>query len=67
MMHIELIEATEKLTPSLGGTGYLPPRHPADAQQLSSDAHRRVVEPLQMCVWKVARRSVGWHNVQPDD
>lgn len=64
-MHIELINPREKLSPSLGGTGYLPPAEPATVRELLDDADRSERHPdlsLGFCVWKVAAHSVGWHH-----
>ncbi len=63
MMHIEVIAFTEKISPDLGGTGYLPPnKEPSSVKTLLDDAIVRSREALNTSVWKVARRSVGWHQ-----
>lgn len=56
MTHVELIQPNEKLSPSLGGTGYLPPSQPATLQELSAAIRAGQV------VWKVARTSVDWRR-----
>lgn len=60
--HIELIDPMEKLSPGLGGTGYVGPKQPADALALYVNAVAAIESPysLNMTVWKVLRRSVDW-------
>lgn len=63
--HIELIQPGEKLAPSLGGTGYLPPGRPASRLDLMRDALARAQDSaafIDLVVWKVARHSVAWHR-----
>lgn len=64
MAHIEVISPNERLAPSLGGTGYLPPAKPASSQELFQDAsaalHYR--HGVGVVVWKVARESVQWRR-----
>ncbi len=54
LAHVELIKAGEKLSPDLGGTGYLPPAQAATLEELSAAVRRGEV------IWKVARSSVNW-------
>lgn len=56
MTHVELISPNERLSPQLGGTGYLPPATPATLPELA-DAVR-----AGQIVWKVARASVNWRR-----
>lgn len=60
-MHVELIDPTEKLSPELGGTGYLPPREPATREALLADACRtdNGTAEIGRVVWKLSRRSVN--------
>jgi hypothetical protein len=59
-MHIELIDPSEKLAQSLGGTGYLPPREPTPRQRLWREAAWAKALPMDTCVWKVDAASVDW-------
>lgn len=52
--HIELIKPTEKLSPDLGGTGYLPPSRPATLKELAEACAKGQV------IWKVDRSTVNW-------
>jgi hypothetical protein len=60
-MHIEVIDPSEKLAPPLG-RGYGPPAAATPISGLLDDAILRSREPLNTCVWKVARSSVQWHH-----
>lgn len=61
-MHIETINPMERLSPELGGTGYVPPNKPASAFELYHDAQYSLSRfpGLNFTVWKVARESVNW-------
>jgi len=60
--HIEAIRPHERLSPALGGTGYLPPERPATRAELLDD----LLDGVKRCpglnahVWKVSRDSVRW-------
>jgi hypothetical protein len=62
--HVELIDPAEKLSPELGGTGYVGPTKPATAMDLYVNALAAVEQfpELNATVWKVLRTSVsgGW-------
>jgi len=57
--HIEVIKPHEKLAPSLGGTGYLPPSEPSSTETLIADLEKAkaAAESIGVSVWKVLRRS----------
>jgi hypothetical protein len=56
LSHVELIQPREKISPSLGGTGYLPPSRPATLPELAEAIRQGQI------VWKVARNSVNWRR-----
>lgn len=58
--HIEVIKSGERLDPSLGGTGYLPPSSPSTSSELIADLkHAALIAPtLNTAVWKVKRESM---------
>lgn len=60
--HVELIIPSERLHPTLGGTGYLEPKpaFAATTAELIQDASRQ--QTAGVTVWKVSRPSVGWHK-----
>lgn len=60
--HVELIDPSEKLEASLGGTGYCAPGTAATRRQLLASLDRADVG---MVVWKVTRRSVTWSRSRP--
>lgn len=62
MTHVEVIRPHERISPELGGSGYLPPSVPSSADELFADLvkaerqsamHGYIVETT---VWKVARK-----------
>lgn len=58
MAHIEAIKPGERIDPSLGGTGYLPPAQPSSAAELAADLNNaNSVSSLGLSVWKVKRES----------
>lgn len=60
--HIELIDPKERLSPELGGTGYVGPRGAANVLDLfrSASAAFEQWPHLNAVVWKVLRSSVNW-------
>jgi hypothetical protein len=62
--HVELIDPMEKVSPELGGTGYLGPKEPANALMLYANAAvaAKSFPELNMTVWKVLRSSVNWQR-----
>lgn len=56
MTHVELIQPRERIDPSLGGTGYLPPSRPAALSELAAAIRAGQI------IWKVARKSVDWRR-----
>lgn len=60
--HVELIDPKEKLSPSLGGTGYVAPKEPSSVLDLYANAAwaAETYPELNMTVWKVSRASVNW-------
>ncbi len=56
MAHVEIIKPMEKIAPSLGGAGYLPPAKPATPPELAAAVRAGQI------VWKVARASVDWRR-----
>jgi hypothetical protein len=62
--HVELIDPLEKISPELGGTGYVGPKEPANALSLYANAAvaAKSLPELNMTVWKVLRSSVNWNK-----
>lgn len=63
MAHVEIINPREKLSPSLGGTGYLPPSKPMTLAQVDdavAEAIRAGTAVDGAIMLKVARNSVKW-------
>jgi hypothetical protein len=60
--HVELIDPMEKLSPSIGGTGYVGPTQPAEVLSLYINAAASLESwpELNATVWKVLRSSVNW-------
>lgn len=54
LAHVEIIRPSEKIAPSLGGTGYLPPAKAATLSELVAAVRAGQV------IWKVARATVDW-------
>lgn len=67
MAHVELIREGERIDPSLGGSGYLPPGRAASRDELMADLARTDGgrATLGYTVWKVKRKSVDWHHYAP--
>lgn len=59
MAHIEVIKPHERLSPELGGTGYLPPSTPSSVKELATDLQKAQSQmpSLGLAVWKVKRES----------
>lgn len=59
MTHVETIKPHERLSPELGGTGYLPPSEPSTISELESDLRKAQAQmpSLGLSVWKVKRES----------
>lgn len=61
--HVEIIKPNERLDPSLGGTGYLPPTSPATWAEILDELRRVKAEFDLPCVaFKVLRSSTSWKN-----
>jgi len=59
--HVEIIRPCEKLSPDLGGTGYLDPLVPATrAELLATLPSPHFAEEQIPPIWKVDRSSVIW-------
>ena len=60
--HIETIAPEEKISPSLGGTGYVGPKQPASMLELYVNATASIEQfsNLGTAVWKVLQSSVNW-------
>jgi hypothetical protein len=59
--HVEIINPRERLSPELGGTGYLPPATRATAAELANDAAAQAEAfGIGLAVWKV--RMVNTHR-----
>ena len=56
LSHVEIIQPRERISPGLGGTGYLPPAEPATWPELAAAVRAGQI------VWKVARNSVNWRR-----
>lgn len=54
--HIEIIKSGERIDPTLGGTGYLPPSRPATIQEIAEAVRSGHL------IFKVARNSVNWKH-----
>ena len=54
-MHVELINPREKLSPELGGTGYVGPTEPASALSLYTNAAAESQGGLDWTIWKLLR------------
>lgn len=65
--HIEIIKPSERLAPSLGGTGYLSPTRSATAKEIAAELNRVRGEfpDLPSAVFKVLRTTVSWQNHYP--
>ncbi len=59
MHHVEVIKPNERLSPELGGTGYLPPSEPASTEAMIADLEnaQQQAPRLGIAVWKVKRES----------
>lgn len=61
--HVEVVHPKERLHPSLGGTGFLPPTKPATWTQILNELGRAKYEfDLPSAVFKVLRSSVSWKD-----
>lgn len=61
--HVEMIKSNERLDPSLGGTGYLPPTTAATWAEILDELRRVKAEfGLPCAAFKVLRSSVSWKN-----
>jgi hypothetical protein len=59
-MHVELINPREKLSPELGGTGYVGPTEPASALSLYTNAEAAAQTGLDWTIWKLLRTKEHW-------
>lgn len=57
MSHVEAIKAKERLSPELGGTGYLPPSDPSPVEILKAEMEKAQNHNLSCTVLKVRRTS----------
>lgn len=63
-VHVETIDPMEKLSPEIGGTGYVGPKAAASMQELRTSAIEafRTHPAMPLVVWKVLRSSVKWNR-----
>lgn len=57
MTHVEVIRPHERLSPELGGTGYLAPSKHSHIAALIADLEKANSQGLGVAVWKVRRES----------
>lgn len=57
MNHVEAIKPKERISPELGGTGYLPPSQPSPVDILRAEMEKAEKQNLTSTVLKVKRTS----------